>query len=356
MKAKASVIVSIVFACCLLWQKRDNDSLFPPSSQVLAINGQTMGTTYMVKIAEDLPAAVDLKHIKHKIAELLETVNQQMSTYIVDSELSQFNREEANKWFPVSLATAFVIDSALKISRDSDGAFDVTMGNLVNLWGFGPLAERQEPPEDQEIKSLLSQLGSTHLHSRLNPAAVMKSSNKLYVDLSGIAKGYGVDVLYDYLSSLGLSHFMVEIGGEIRASGQKFLRNWEIAIEEPVVGSGRGGVHQVLQLGTNAIATSGDYRNYFEDGDKQYSHLLDPRTGYPISHKLASVTVIAATTMEADAWATAFFVMGPDKIKSIAAKKEMAVYMIVKNQSGFSHWHSQEFQQYFKFSRAHSEA
>ncbi|SMY14825.1 FAD:protein FMN transferase [Photobacterium aquimaris] len=312
--------------------------------QQITINGSTMGTYYSIKIInqQGLPPA---KEIQQEIDRRLELVNDQMSTYRPQSELSLFNKAPANKPFPVSAATAKVIAEALRISKVSNGAYDVTVGPVVNLWSFGPEARPESIPTDKDIKKRLSEVGYQHLQV-LAGNKLVKDEAKLYVDLSSIAKGYGVDVVADYLKDdLHVKNFMVDVGGELRLQGKnKANILWRIAVEKPV--ENERAVQEILQAGNMAIATSGDYRNYFDENGVRYSHLINPKTGRPIDNHVVSVTVIAPSCMTADAYATTFSVMGEDESIALANQQNIPVMLIVKTKDGFVEYKSNTFEQY----------
>jgi thiamine biosynthesis lipoprotein len=299
---------------------------------VLVLQGPTMGTAYTVKVP---PQSEQREHeIKTAIDAALEQLSQQMSTYIPDSEISQFNQSKDSGWMSVSAATAEVVAAAQKVSGISGGAFDVTVGPLVNLWGFGPDQRPPRAPIDDSIAALRERMGYALLEVRLNPPALRKANPELYVDLSGIAKGYGVDVVARTLEEFGIRDYLVEIGGELRAAGRKPSGEpWRIGIERPEPG-GRS-VQRIIELHDTALATSGDYRNFFEQDGKRYSHTIDPATGRPIEHDLASVTVVHDSTMFADAMATAMMVLGPEAGYQLAEREGLAVLFLVKAEGEF---------------------
>ncbi|WP_087024296.1 FAD:protein FMN transferase [Thaumasiovibrio subtropicus] len=306
---------------------------------MVQIDGKTMGTYYVVKFIEqdDLP---NNKAIKAGIDDVLELVNDQMSTYRPDSELSQFNQHRGAEGFAVSDATAKVVTEAIRINAVTEGALDVTVGPLVNLWGFGPEAKPEKVPSTEEIAARRAVTGIEKLHVDGNE--LHKSIPELYVDLSSIAKGYGVDKVADYLTSLGIDNFLVEIGGELRVKGLNSEGiGWRIAIEKPVE-EGRT-VQEIVSLGDNSIATSGDYRNYHEFEGVRYSHMIDPQTAKPIDHRLVSVTVIHPSNMTADALSTGLMIVGPEKAQAIADKHGLNVYLIRKTDNGYESYMSEGF-------------
>lgn len=294
--------------------------------------GATMGTRYSVQIAR-FPAKIDGDGLAADLNAILEGINGAMSTYDPESELSRFNRNPSTDWIPVSADTVAVMEQALAISRLSGGAFDVTVGPVVNLWGFGPGKDRGAVPESSRIAAALADVGYGHLQVRRSPPAVRKHRPELYVDLSAIAKGFAVDRLAEHLDGQGIEHYLVEVGGELRARGRNTTEQpWRVAIEHPAAAERT--VHTIIGLENQAAATSGDYRNFFEVDGRRYSHTIDPRTGRPVSHRLGSVTVVAASAMVADGIATALMVLGPDEGHRLATEQELAALFLVKRDSG----------------------
>lgn len=304
-----------------------------PQSDVVTISGRTMGTTYSVKIA-GLPQAHTREQVQKEIAKRLETVDRQMSTWRKDSEISRFNAQRGTGWFPVSPDTAKVVQEANRISELSAGAFDVTVGPLVNLWSFGPENRPQRVPADEEIAKRRQSVGFGKLDVRANPPALRKADPALSVDLSAIAKGFGVDRVAEYLDSLNAAGYMVEIGGEVRCRGSRSDGgDWRIGIQSPA-DVGALSVRAVA-LKNRSLATSGDYRNYFEQDGRRYSHTIDPRTGRPVRHALASVSVLAESCMTADALATTIMVLGPERGREFARRHKLAVLLLVAEGDGF---------------------
>jgi thiamine biosynthesis lipoprotein len=305
------------------------------------LSGATMGTTYNVKYSglQDKTA----QQLQTEIDALLVHINKLMSTYDPQSELSRFNQWCSTDPFLLSEETLMVMREAKRLGKLSQGVLDVTVGPLVNLWGFGPSARPEKIPSTQRIEEVKASTGLDKL--LLLPGAARKTQANLYVDLSTIAKGYGVDQVADLLESNGLHNYLVEIGGEMRVSGHKASgQNWRIAVEKPL--STERAVQQVISIGNNAIATSGDYRNYFEQDGVRYSHLIDPLTGYPIQHNLVSVTVTHASSMTADGLATALIVMGKDKALALATENHWPVLLITRENNQFITYTTPEFDPY----------
>ena len=298
------------------------------------LTGLTMGTLYTVKVVR-IPAGLTRAAIHRKIADRLERINALMSTYRADSEITRFNRDRGTAWFSVAPETALVVAAAQSISRLTHGAFDVTVEPLVNLWSFGPEARPDTVPSDAAIAERRARVGYDNLEVRRTPPALRKHRPDVEIDLSAVAKGYGVDQVAARLEELGITHYLVEIGGEVRAHGERADGSaWAVGIERPSTSLERR-VSEVLRLRNQAAATSGDYRNYFEQDGQRYSHTIDPRTGRPVTHTLASVTVVAPDCMHADALATAFLVLGPDAGFDLARQHDLAALFLVREGSGF---------------------
>ncbi|MBN8431742.1 FAD:protein FMN transferase [Microbulbifer salipaludis] len=313
-----------------------------PQKQTWKLTGPTMGTVYHVTVV-DVPAGVQRAELQGAIDAELVAVNQEMSTYIPDSELMRFNRAPVGDAVAVSPHLAQVVQRALEIYQHSDGAFDVTVGPLVNLWGFGPQPEPETIPSDGEIATLLDVIGSDALRVA---GSTLTKTRPVQIDLSAIAKGHGVDRVAELLSSRGIVNYLVEVGGELRTAGVNPDGNpWRIGVERPSAGQV---VQKPIVVSGKAVATSGDYRNYYERDGKRYAHTIDPRTGRPVEHRLASVTVIADTCAEADGYATALNVIGADKALKLAEQRQLAVFLLVKTDSGFEERASSAFQPYLE--------
>jgi len=317
---------------------------FQPEEKIWEISGPVFGTSYHINVVltEDQER---LETLASGIDKVLEDVDASMSTWREDSELSRFNqRIDQSEWFPVSAGLFEVIQKANEISRLTDGAFDVTIGPVVNLWGFGPQARPETTPSEDSLAKVLAATGFENLELRADPPAV-RATPPQYVDLSAIAKGYGVDAVARFLESEGVDAYLVEIGGEVRVNGRKpDDSTWRLAIEQPV-SEGRQ-VNRVVALESRAMATSGDYRNYYESEGRRYSHTIDPATGEPIAHKLASVTVIADDCMTADALATGFNVMGYERANALAVREDIPAYFIVRTEDGFKTHQTPAFSSY----------
>jgi thiamine biosynthesis lipoprotein len=267
-----------------------------------------------------------------------------MSMYDPDSELSRLNGYGQPDWFTISAELAAVIDEAVEIGHLTGGAFDVTVAPLVSLWNFGPVRRTEgRVPSPDEIEEVKGRVGFENLEVRLSPPAVRKKREDVSVDLSGIAKGFAVDRIAAHLERRGVESYMVDVGGEVKARGHNPNgKPWQIAVESPI--SGTREIYKVVALDGIAVATSGDYRNYFEQDGIRYCHILDPRSGRPITHKLASVSVLDASCMRADAMATALMVLGPEDGYNLAVQHELAALFLVKSPSGFVEKSTPQFQ------------
>ena len=312
--------------------------------EILALNGLTMGTTYSVKINAD-NAFVEKNQISDDIDEILSEINQSMSTYIKESELSNINFSTISDWQSLSDDLFEVIDHAINVSLKTNGAFDITIAPLVNLWGFGPDKLQNKIPTDEIIELTKQNTGYKKISIDKSLKKISKLDPNLHIDLSGIAKGFAVDKIARYLDKRGFKNYLVEIGGELIGKGlNKDNEIWQIGIENPNNNSDT--IKQIIRLKDMAMATSGNYMNYFEKDGVRYSHTINPVTGKPIKHKLASVTVLDNSAMNADALATAFMVLGPEKALSLANNLEMAIYLIIKKGKRFEEKYNDYFTPY----------
>lgn len=312
------------------------------------LQGRTMGTSYNIKIVATQEQILAL-NLQQKIDAALLQVNQEMSTYISDSELSQFNQSRTTEPVAISAGFARVLKESLRLGQLSEGKLDVTVGPLVNLWGFGPDLRPETIPSDELLTRTKKRVGFENLV--LTGNLLTKKIPDVYIDLSTIAKGYGVDVVADLIESNGFVNYLVEIGGEMRLRGFKHTGElWAIAIEKPIFDASgeERAVYQVVIPKDNAVATSGDYRNYFEADGIRFSHIIDPGTGKPIHHNLVSVTVIHPSSMTADGLSTTLMVMGMEKGMAFASENNLAALFISKTENGFDERFTVKFKQYLK--------
>lgn len=315
-----------------------------PDQRVLRLEGRTMGTTYHITAVADPSVTIAEPALQMEIDKDLENFNQVMSTYISDSELSMLNQEPVGTAMVVSQKLFDILTLSRKISVFTEGAFDITVGPLVNLWGFGPDEMEEKAPDAAKIASALATVGYEHVQLDAAHRQVTRLAD-VYVDLSAIAKGYGADEVAELLHSHGIENYMVEVGGELVLAGNNPAgKPWRIGIEQPTLA--KTGVSQAIAIGKGGIATSGDYRNYFEVNGQRFSHTIDPATGRPITHALASITIVAPTSGEADALATAINVMGPEKGYAFAVKHGLPAYFIIRHGDGFVSKSTPEFEQY----------
>ncbi len=301
--------------------------------EVAELTGPTMGTTFSIKISPP-PKAALRDDLQRQINQRLHDINAQMSTYQPDTDLMRFNLASTTDWHAVPQELVDLVERANAISQLSGGAYDVTVGPLVNLWGFGNAGRRDTPPAHAEIADVLATVGFQKLHTRAAPPALKKDVAGLQVDLSSIAKGWAVDQIAELLNKAGMTDYLVEIGGEVVARGHKSDGSpWRIAVEKPLLE--QRAVERVIALSDAAMATSGDYRNFFANGGKRYSHTIDPKTGETSRHRLASVTVFAENCTDADAWATALMALGEQRAPALADTLQLKAFFIVRTDSGF---------------------
>ena len=302
----------------------------PNASIEYSLQGSTMGTTYSIRL-RGAQASLEpkIQRISGDVEERLKRVNALMSTWIADSEINRFNAVGADQAFVMAPETLSVLQLSHSISMVSGGAFDVTVGPLVDAYGFG--SGEQKVLDAETLDSLKSRIGFQFIQYLPEQSAVTKMVPDLQVDLSAVAKGYGVDVVLEVLKDHGVSDAMVEIGGEVRAMGLNSREiPWRIGIERPETIA--GGAQRVVGLADEAMATSGDYRNFRIDASgRRISHTIDPRRGTPVEHELASVTVIRPTCAEADALATAISVLGPEAGMRLAEEKDWKVLMLIRD-------------------------
>lgn len=336
-EAGPALLASFLFALAALTLTGCDRASEP---EALQLSGDTMGTRYHITLVPETEEALDRQALTEDIERELAQINQQMSTYIDDSELMRFNRAPEGEWHSLSSELAEVLEISHSVSQRSDGAFDITVGPLVDLWGFGPRGVPDTVPTQSELARVRDRVGYDRLALEGRRA---RKGGAIRLDLSAVAKGYGVDHLAEWLERRGHANYLVEIGGEVRLAGQSPRGDdWRIGVEQPAALQQSG--RKALALTDIAMATSGDYRNYYERDGRRYSHTIDPRTGRPIEHRLASVTVLAETAAEADAWSTALNVLGPEAGMALAEREKLPVYMIVKAKEGFEDRYSSAFE------------
>ncbi|MFC3283906.1 FAD:protein FMN transferase [Litchfieldella rifensis] len=317
----------------------------PELDSPVRMEGDIFGTFYQVTIAEPLTRE-RASTLEAGFGQVLEEVDASMSTYREDSELMAFNEAPIGEWQPLSGELIEVLAISQAVSRASGGAFDITVGGLVNLWSFGPEARPREIPGAAELKARLAEVGHGKLELDVEKRRARRLSD-IFVDLSGVAKGYATDKVAAYLDAQGIEHYLINIGGELIVRGYRDGDEspWRIGVEVP---DGRRRVAQhILPLHDISVATSGDYRNYFEEDGQRFSHTIDPRTGYPVRHSLASVTVVHESNAWADAWATALLVMGPEKAMALARERDLRILTLVRDGEGWASQASPAFVDFF---------
>lgn len=292
-----------------------------------------------------LPKHHTVDEIQQGLDKALAHTNAILGTWDEKAEISKFNQSTSTEWIPVSKELAHAVSTSLRLSAESNGLYDVTVGPLLKVWGF----QKGEPgkgvvPPQADIDAAKAKVGYQKLQVRFEPQpALRKAQADIYVELASLADGYAVDQAGEYLESIGIQDYMVEVAGEVRTRGKSPRGDdWRIAIEKPVeVGHV---VQQGLKLNSVGLATSGDYRNFFMVEGKRYSHTIDPITGIPVQHRLASVSVLAKTGLEADGYATLLMVLGEEKGKVFAEQHKLAAYFIWRTDKGFEHYTTPQFQ------------
>ena len=336
MKVRSPILLllsSIVAIGC------SDDGLLPSYD----LSGNTMGTTFNITLVAP-PAEADLDLLQVSIHEKLEHIENIASTYRSESELSRFNANPSTDWIRVTPEFCEMIAAAQDVSFATDGAFDITIGPLVNLWGFGPTESEHELPTDEEVAATRLNVGNVKLQTNCERSMLRKTIASVYVDLSGWAKGYAVDEIATLLDARQLTNYLVEIGGELRVSGHNAeQRKFAIAVEKPLPNNDMD--YSILRLSNVAVATSGDYRNFYEHDGQRYSHTIDPRTGRPVKHDLTGVTVVTTSTAYADAMATALLVLGPEEGPGLAEHLDLASYFLVRTDHGIEEISTSQFAQ-----------
>ena len=296
---KTTIPIAIVLLACV-------SSSVLHAEEPLKISGKTMGSYYAIVI--DSPGSADGERLQKEIEETFAEINRQMSTWDESSQISKFNQSKSTEWFEVGADFAVVAQEAKRLHMVTQGAMDVTVSPLVDLWGFGK-NKRRKLPTEKEIEAALKFVGMQHVEVRQDPPAIRKNMPEIQVSFSALAPGYAADEVCDILRSHQLKSYVVDVGGENRAGEAKASGDaWRLGVESPL-----GGLHKVVELTNQSIATSGDYRSFFMAGGKKYSHVLNPKTGRPVEHPPASVSVIHESCMTADGLATAMMVLGPEK-------------------------------------------
>lgn len=336
----ALIAATLVIAGC------DNPATVAPTENAASatvLEGKTMGTFWRVSVV-----GLDNAHataLREKVQSQLNGDDMLLSTWKNDSALMRFNHASSTAPWPVSEAMADIVTESLRIGAKTQGAMDITVGPLVNLWGFGPDKQPVKTPDQAQIDAAKARTGLNHLTviNKSGRQYLQKDLPDLYVDLSTVGEGYAADHLARLMEQEGISRYLVSVGGALVSRGMNAHgQPWRVAIQKPT--DKENAVQAIVDINGHGISTSGSYRNYYELDGKRISHVIDPTTGAPIQHKLVSVTVIAPTALEADGWDTGLMVLGPEKAQQVVREQNLAVYMIIKDGEGFKTWMSPQFE------------
>lgn len=332
-----------LLGACVLFSGCDSATTpATPASTATVLDGKTMGTFWRVSVIGVDEAKAQA--LRAKVQAQLDADDRLLSTWKNDSALMRFNHATDTRPWPVSEAMADIVTLSLRIGAKTHGAMDITVGALVNLWGFGPDKQPVATPDAQAIAAAKARTGLQHLQviNQSGRQFLQKDIPDLFVDLSTVGEGYAADHLARLMEQEGISRYLVSVGGALVSRGMNGEgKPWRVAIQKPT--DQENAVQAIVDINGHGISTSGSYRNYYELDGKRISHVIDPQTGQPITHKLVSVTVIAPTALEADGWDTGLMVLGPEKAQQVVREQGLAVYMIVKEGEGFKTWMSPQF-------------
>ncbi|EOZ0908107.1 FAD:protein FMN transferase ApbE [Klebsiella quasipneumoniae] len=332
-----------LLGACVLFSGCDSATTpATPASTATVLDGKTMGTFWRVSVIGVDEAKAQA--LRAKVQAQLDADDRLLSTWKNDSALMRFNHATDTRPWPVSEAMADIVTLSLRIGAKTHGAMDITVGPLVNLWGFGPDKQPVATPDAQAIAAAKARTGLQHLQviNQSGRQFLQKDIPDLFVDLSTVGEGYAADHLARLMEQEGISRYLVSVGGALVSRGMNGEgKPWRVAIQKPT--DQENAVQAIVDINGHGISTSGSYRNYYELDGKRISHVIDPQTGQPITHKLVSVTVIAQTALEADGWDTGLMVLGPEKAQQVVREQGLAVYMIVKEGEGFKTWMSPQF-------------
>lgn len=332
-----------LLGACVLFSGCDSATTpATPASTATVLDGKTMGTFWRVSVIGVDEAKAQA--LRAKVQAQLDADDRLLSTWKNDSALMRFNHATDTRPWPVSEAMADIVTLSLRIGAKTHGAMDITVGPLVNLWGFGPDKQPVATPDAQAIAAAKARTGLQHLQviNQSGRQFLQKDIPDLFVDLSTVGEGYAADHLARLMEQEGISRYLVSVGGALVSRGMNGEgKPWRVAIQKPT--DRENAVQAIVDINGHGISTSGSYRNYYELDGKRISHVIDPQTGQPITHKLVSVTVIAPTALEADGWDTGLIVLGPEKAQQVVREQGLAVYMIVKEGEGFKTWMSPQF-------------
>lgn len=332
-----------LLGACVLFSGCDSATTpATPASTATVLDGKTMGTFWRVSVIGVDEAKAQA--LRAKVQAQLDADDRLLSTWKNDSALMRFNHAADTRPWPVSEAMADIVTLSLRIGAKTHGAMDISVGPLVNLWGFGPDKQPVATPDAQAIAAAKARTGLQHLQviNQSGRQFLQKDIPDLFVDLSTVGEGYAADHLARLMEQEGISRYLVSVGGALVSRGMNGEgKPWRVAIQKPT--DRENAVQAIVDINGHGISTSGSYRNYYELDGKRISHVIDPQTGQPITHKLVSVTVIAPTALEADGWDTGLMVLGPEKAQQVVREQGLAVYMIVKEREGFKTWMSPQF-------------
>lgn len=307
-----------------------------PMPQETLLSGETMGSAWTVKIAGSPPATAE--QLRAGVQSRFDAVNLALSTYRADSALSRFNDDDSGEWVAIDPELGEVLAYALSLAEDSGGAYDVTVGPLVNLWGFGPDPATRRVPEPAALEAARARTGWRKVEVDAAKRRARKAPG-VRVDLSSLGKGRGVDRVAEYLDAQGVANYLIDLSGKLRAHGVNVRGEaWRVAVESPTVDVSTTAPPfrpQIVALSNESVATAGDYRRFFEIDGKHYSHIIDPRTGWPVTHDTVSASAIAADCMQADALATVLMAMSPDDSIALANRRRLRALLISRDGSEY---------------------
>jgi thiamine biosynthesis lipoprotein len=296
------------------------------------LSGETMGSAWTVKIAGSLPATAE--ELRSGVQARFDAVNLALSTYREDSALSQFNDDDRGEWVAIDPELGEVLSYALELANDSGGAYDVTVGPLVNLWGFGPDPATRKVPQAAAIEAARARVGWRKVEVDAAKRRARKAPG-VRVDLSSLGKGRGVDRVAEYLDSAGVANYLIDLSGKLRARGFNAQGDrWRVAVEPPEADATNVRPpfeSEIIELADESVATAGDYRRFFEIDGKHYSHIIDPRTGWPVAHDTVSASAIAKSCMHADALATVLMAMEPEDAIALANRRRLRSLLISRH-------------------------
>lgn len=312
-----------------------------PRAPELLLAGETMGSVWTVKVAGATPLSA--AELRAGIQARFDVVDLALSTWREDSALSRFNAVDSGEWLDIDAELAEVMAYALELGEQSGGAYDVTIGPLVDLWGFGPVPPTHQRPDAAAIEQARARVGWRRVEVDVAARRARKDPG-VRVDLSSLGKGRGVDRVAEYLDGVGVSNYLIDLSGKLRARGVNAAgRPWRIGVERPGPDAGTVAVDlapDVIELRDESVATAGDYRKFFERDGRHYSHIIDPRTGEPVNHSTVSATALHAGCMEADALATVLMVMEPAGAIALAQRQNLRALLIGREGGGFAVWRS----------------